>query len=93
MIAFYRERFANAADFTFFMVGAFKVDEAVPLLAQYVGSLPSTGQQTSRVQGRRHPFPRRRTRARRSRRGASRARRRSSASSPIRRRRRSSRSM
>jgi zinc protease len=48
MIAFYRERFANAADFTFFMVGAFKVDEAIPLLAQYVGSLPSTGQQTSR---------------------------------------------
>ena len=37
MIAFYRERFSNAADFTFFMVGAFKVDEALPLLAQYVG--------------------------------------------------------
>jgi len=47
MIAFYRERFANAADFTFFMVGAFKVDDAVPLLAQYVGSLPSTGKPTS----------------------------------------------
>jgi zinc protease len=47
MIAFYRERFANAADFTFFMVGAFKVDEAIPLLAQYVGTLPSTGQKAS----------------------------------------------
>jgi zinc protease len=47
MMAFYRARFANAADFTFFMVGAFKVDEALPLLAQYVGSLPSTGRQTS----------------------------------------------
>jgi zinc protease len=47
MIAFYKERFANAADFTFFMVGAFKVDEAVPLVAQYVGSLPSTGKLTS----------------------------------------------
>jgi zinc protease len=47
MIAFYRERFANAADFTFFMVGAFKLDDAVPLLAQYVGSLPSTGKPTS----------------------------------------------
>ena len=47
MIAFYKERFANAADFSFVMVGAFKVDEAIPLLAQYVGSLPSTGQQTS----------------------------------------------
>jgi zinc protease len=30
------------------MVGAFKVDDVVPLLAQYVGSLPSTGQQISR---------------------------------------------
>jgi zinc protease len=47
MIGFYRERFANAADFTFFMVGAFKVDEVLPLLAQYVGSLPSTGKATS----------------------------------------------
>ena len=37
MLAFYRARFANAADFTFFMVGAFKVDEALPLLARYVG--------------------------------------------------------
>jgi len=47
MIAFYRERFANAADFTFIMVGKFSVDEAVPLLAQYVGSLPSTGKKSS----------------------------------------------
>jgi zinc protease len=47
MIAFYKERFANAADFSFTMVGAFKVDEVVPLLAEYVGSLPSTGKQTS----------------------------------------------
>ncbi len=49
MTAFYRQRFANAADFTFFMVGAFTVDDALPLLARYVGSLPSTGRQTSRV--------------------------------------------
>ena len=48
MTAFYRQRFSNAADFAFFMVGAFKVDDAVPLLARYVGSLPSTGQATSR---------------------------------------------
>jgi len=47
MLSFYRQRFSNAADFTFFMVGAFKVDEAVPLLAQYVGSLPSSGPRTS----------------------------------------------
>jgi zinc protease len=47
MIDFYKARFANAADFSFFMVGAFKVDEVVPLLAEYVGSLPSTGKPTS----------------------------------------------
>src|SRR5262249_18426376 len=46
--AFYKQVFANAADFTFFMAGAFKVDEAVPMLAQYVGSLPSTGRKTSK---------------------------------------------
>ena len=49
MSRFYRQRFANAADFTLFMTGAFKVDDVVPLLARYVGSLPSTSQQTSRV--------------------------------------------
>jgi len=47
MIAYYKDRFANAADFTFFMVGAFKVDDAVPLLAQYLGTLPSKGQPSS----------------------------------------------
>ncbi len=47
MLAFYNARFANAADFTFFMVGAFKVDAALPLLEKYVGSLPSTGSKTS----------------------------------------------
>ena len=48
MTSFYKEHFANAADFTFFMVGAFKVDDAVPLVARYVGSLPSTGKASSR---------------------------------------------
>ena len=47
MTSFYRQRFSNAADFTFFMVGAFKVDDALPLLARYVGGLPSTGKGTS----------------------------------------------
>lgn len=47
MREFYRARFASAADFTLFMAGAFKVDEAVGLLARYVGSLPSTGTRTS----------------------------------------------
>ena len=48
MVAFYKERFANAADFTFFMVGTFKIDETLPLVARYVGSLPSTGKSVSR---------------------------------------------
>lgn len=47
MTSFYRQRFSNAADFTFFMVGTFKVDEALPLLARYVGGLPSTGTPSS----------------------------------------------
>jgi zinc protease len=48
MNAFYRGRFTNAADFTFFMVGAFKVEEVLPIVARYVGSLPSTGTSSSR---------------------------------------------
>jgi zinc protease len=57
MMAFYRERFSNAADFTFFMVGAFKIEDAVPLLARYVGSLPSTGRRTSAVKDLGIQFP------------------------------------
>ena len=43
MLSFYKSRFSNAADFTFFMVGAFKTEEALPLIARYIGGLPSTG--------------------------------------------------
>ena len=42
-----RERFANAADFTYFFVGAFTVDEITPLLERWVATLPSTGKKTS----------------------------------------------
>ena len=56
-----------------------------PLLAQYVGSLPSTGKATLGVQRRRHPLSRRRASGARREGDASRAARRSSASSPIRR--------
>ena len=55
--SFYRERFANAADFTFFMVGSFKPDEVAPLLARYLGALAVDGQEDVRLQGSRHPFP------------------------------------
>jgi zinc protease len=47
MLDTYRGWFKNAADFTVFMVGAFDTDTAVPLLARYVGSLPSTGAASS----------------------------------------------
>jgi len=57
MSAFYRARFSNAADFTFFMVGAFKLDETIPLLARYIGSLPSTGRQTSQFKDLAIRFP------------------------------------
>jgi zinc protease len=48
MVAFYKARFTNAADFTLFVVGTFKTDEILPLLGRYVGSLPSTGKPSSR---------------------------------------------
>jgi zinc protease len=43
MQQFYRARFGNAADFTYFFVGAFTVDELTPLVARWIGGLPSTG--------------------------------------------------
>ncbi len=38
----YRERFANAADFKFIIVGNFEVDSIKPLVNQYIASLPGT---------------------------------------------------
>ena len=64
MTATYKKLFSNAADFTFFIVGTFKVDEAIPVLAQYVGSLPSTGQRTSRFKDVGLTFPAARQEAR-----------------------------
>src|SRR6185503_12005785 len=36
----YRERFANAGDFTFVFVGAFKLDDLRPLIQTYLATLP-----------------------------------------------------
>jgi zinc protease len=47
MTRFYKDRFSNAADFTYFIVGAFSVAEITPLLEQWVATLPSTGKKTS----------------------------------------------
>jgi zinc protease len=57
MRTFYAERFRNAADFTFFFVGAFNVDQVTPLLATYLGSLPSTGKAESRGRDMELKFP------------------------------------
>ena len=48
-IAFYRDRFADFSDFTFYLVGAFDVEEVRPLVELYLASLPSTGRAESWV--------------------------------------------
>jgi zinc protease len=47
MRSFYAARFANAADQTYFFVGAFAVDDITPLLEKWVATLPSTGKRSS----------------------------------------------
>ncbi len=42
-LSIYKERFANAGDFTFVFVGAFDMNDVKPLLEKYIGSLPGTG--------------------------------------------------
>ncbi|WP_025763593.1 M16 family metallopeptidase [Dyadobacter tibetensis] len=41
-LGIYNDRFSDASDFVFTMVGAFKIDSIKPLLEKYLGSLPST---------------------------------------------------
>jgi zinc protease len=41
----YRDRFADASDFTFYLVGNFQVDSIRPLVQRYLGGLPSTGRE------------------------------------------------
>jgi zinc protease len=57
MAAYYRARFANAADFTFFIVGAFTVDDITPLLTTYIASLPSDGKPATKMGDVRLSFP------------------------------------
>lgn len=45
--AFYEDRFADAADFTFLLVGNFEPDTIRPLLLQYLGSLPAKNREES----------------------------------------------
>lgn len=39
-IEIYKDRFSDANNFTFIIVGAFKIDSIKPLIAQYIGGLP-----------------------------------------------------
>ena len=41
-MAFYKDRFADASDFTFFIVGSFDLATMKPLVERYLGSLPAT---------------------------------------------------
>jgi zinc protease len=43
--AFYRDRFADAGDFTFVLVGNLDMEVLTPLVQSYLGALPSTGRQ------------------------------------------------
>jgi len=49
MYTIYRERFADAGDFTFVIVGSVTEAEIVPLLEQYVASLPAKGRKETAV--------------------------------------------
>src|SRR6476646_3143261 len=40
-LAFYKDRFADASDFTFFFVGSFDLPTMKPLVERYLGGLPS----------------------------------------------------
>ncbi len=44
-LAFYRDRFRDASDFTFVFVGAFEPAEIEPLVRQYLATLPAAGRE------------------------------------------------
>jgi zinc protease len=58
-LAAYRDRFGNAADFTFILVGALTPAEARPLVERYLASLPATrGKETPKPLAVRPVLPR-----------------------------------
>ena len=60
-MAFYKDRFADASDFTFVFVGSFDLATMKPLVERYLGSLPSLQPEGSGAR-RRHPSAHRRRR-------------------------------
>jgi zinc protease len=55
--SYYDARFSNAADFTFFIVGAFDVQSITTFVTDYIGSLPSKGTPTAKLGDVRLEFP------------------------------------
>jgi zinc protease len=53
----YKERFSNAADFTFFIVGTFDPAQVAPLVERYIAALPSTGNRASQTKPLGFRFP------------------------------------
>ena len=49
ILEIYKERFANAADFSFIFTGAIDEAVAIPLIEKYIGSLPSGGKKEKYV--------------------------------------------
>ena len=43
LLEMYRDRYANAGDFEFYLVGDVNADSVAPLLAKYLGALPAKG--------------------------------------------------
>ena len=56
-MAFYKNRFADASDFTFVLVGSFDVEAMKPLVERYLASLPSIHRVEAAVDRGVHPPP------------------------------------
>ena len=56
-LAWFRQRYADAAGFTFLLVGSFNPDSVVPLIERYLGSLPAAAHRAT-VRPVRRPAPR-----------------------------------
>ncbi|MDX1740709.1 MAG: insulinase family protein, partial [Rhodothermales bacterium] len=41
----FRDRFRDTGDFTFYLVGAFEIEQVRPLIARYLASLPTSGRE------------------------------------------------
>jgi zinc protease len=46
-LSVFRDRFADASDFTFYLVGNFSIEDIRPLIEQYLGGLPDTDREES----------------------------------------------